>query len=91
MVKTERITDRHHPLTDFKAIGVAKRYRWQILTRVNFDYRDIGLLILADHLGIVIFPVRQSHGNLLSPVHDVVIREYGTVTVDDEYGTQTVL
>ena len=60
LVQTERRTDRQHPVADLRRIRIAERHCRQILRRVDLDYRDVSLLIDADHPAAILFAGLQA-------------------------------
>ena len=62
---------------------VAERQR---SSAVDLDQREVGVRILADHLGRQLAAVLQGDGDLVGAVDDVVVGDDQAVVVDDEAG-----
>jgi len=84
VIEAEGIADGHDPFADLEPVGVTEADHGEIVSRVDLDHGDIGLLIAANHFGVVALSVRQGHGDFLRAVDDVAIGENRAVAIDDE-------
>ena len=63
------------PLPDAQAIGIAELGRRQRRRRVDLQHRDVGLGIAPDERGRELPGVGETHGDVLSVLDNVVVRQ----------------
>jgi hypothetical protein len=80
----ERVADRADPLTHAERRRIAERRNRQTGLAVDFDHRDVGVGVGADHPRTEAAAVGQLHGDPLGAVDDVIVRQDAAVGVDDE-------
>ena len=83
IIELERRADCEGKLAHAHCVAVAELHDWQIF-RVDFDHRDIGLLVRADDLGRKFAAILQFHLNFVGCLHHMKICEDVTVRPDDE-------
>ena len=91
-LQPEGASDRQHPVAHVHAGGIPQLHNWEIAVRLNFDYRQICLLINADHLGRVKGWFRiQLYLDLGRLLDHVIVRQYEAFFIDDNSGPQAPL
>ena len=80
----EGIADRQHPIADPDLVAVAELDRGERLGRFDAQQRQIGLGVLAHHLGLEIGVVLKRHGDLVRIGDDVVVGHHQARGIDDE-------
>ena len=84
-LQPERCADGKHPLPDLESAGIADRDGWQIFG-VDFQQRNIGLRIAANHLGWELALVVQPDSDFVRLVHHMPVGDDITVGGNDETG-----
>ena len=72
LAEAERIADRHHEIAYPERLRVGRCQRAQVFRR-DFDDRDVGLRVRADHLGLKLAPVSEGHGDLDRIGDDMIV------------------
>ncbi len=80
-------TDGQHPVTRLQIGRVAQPHRGQIGRR-NLDHRDVGLGVVAQHLGLVSAMVGEGHTHRAGALDDVRVGQNQPVGADDEARAQ---
>ncbi len=86
--QAERVADGDDPFAEAKRIGVAELHRLERLGRLDPQHCQIGLLILADNLGLEPRAVGQDHVDLVGFGDHVVVGDDDAGRIDDEAGTE---
>ena len=89
--EAEWIADGHDPIADVERVRVAEPRHRQVVPRGDLDQRNVGLLVDADELGVVLFAVRQLDANLVGHLHDMRVGDDVPILADDETGAQALL
>ena len=89
-VKAERRTDRQHPIADLSFIRIAKFHERQIATRVDLQYREIGLFVHTDDLCGKFLARIEFYRNPGRIVDDVRIRQNVAAFVDNKTAADRV-
>src|ERR1700719_2616989 len=88
--ESKRIANRQGPISNLNSVGVAEFSGRQIMSDINLYDGKVGLFIRADDLRRVRSLVAiQSDLDLGSLVHDVIVGEDVSLSVDDHTRTQT--
>src|SRR5436305_15205716 len=82
-LKAERITNRDHELTDAQILRVRQAHMSE-LRCPDSNHSEIGVRIVARHLGWIFASIRQIYGNRIRRVNDVAISQNESVRGDDE-------
>ena len=88
--EAERIADRDHPFAEPQLVGIAELHRDQRLVRLEFQHRQIGLLVDADQLGLELAAVVHDDVDLVGIRDDVIVGHDDARGVDDEAGAERV-
>ena len=78
-------------MTYFELVGITERQRRQRPIGFDFQNRDIGILIPADHLRIEFSFIVQFDFDLVGILDHVVVGHHESVFIDDEAGAKTGL
>jgi len=80
-----RIPNRDGDLTDPDGIGIAERHERQVAFVLGrAEEREIGIGIVADHVGAMVLTIGSGHGQLARTAHDVAVRHDEAVGGDHE-------
>ncbi len=88
--EAERIADRDHPFAEPQLVGIAEFHRDQRLARLEFQHRQIGLLVDADHFGLELAAVVHDDVDLVGIGDDVIVGHDDARGIDDEAGAERV-
>ena len=88
--EAERIADRDHPFAEPQLVGIAELHRDQRLGRLEFQHRQIGLLVDADQLGLELAAVVHDDVDLVGIGDDVIVGHDDARGIDDEAGAERV-
>src|SRR5208282_6180184 len=69
----EGTADRDHPVAHFRLAGIAQAGEGQRLLGIDFNQREIGLGVLADHFGGELALVHQGDLNLVCVTRHVIV------------------
>src|SRR5207247_9063313 len=82
---------RKHPVTHLHAVGVAKFSDGKRMVDVNLDHREVGFLIGANDLCVMLDPlwlILQMHANAVGLLDDVPVGKNESFGIDDYSRTQ---
>ena len=83
--KTKGIANGQHPVTNPQAVGITEFDSGEFnILRVDFQHRNIGLLILAKHLGPERLIIGKNDGDFLGVLDHVIIRDDDALFINDE-------
>src|SRR5262245_54633504 len=82
--QAERVADRDHPFAEPQTVGIAELDRLELLVSLDPQEREVGLLILADQLGLDARAVIEDDGDLVGVCDDVVIGDHDAGRIDNE-------
>ncbi len=85
-----RLTDREHVVAHFELIGIADAYGGQIAC-VDFQHRDVGDRVDAEHFRFELAAIGQLHGDALGVAHHVRVGQNHAVGADDEARAEPAL
>src|SRR6184192_721241 len=74
-IEAEGVADRDRPLADAELVGVAELRDRQQRRRIHLEHGEVGLRIATHELRGELPPVREAHGDVLSVLDDVVVRQ----------------
>jgi hypothetical protein len=79
------VTVRSRP-NDPQALGVAQLRHRQRRWRVDLEHRQVGLRVATDQRGRELPGVGQAHGDVLSVLDDVIVRQDVSGPIHDHAG-----
>src|SRR5579864_2147611 len=90
-VQRKRAAERQHPVANFRSFRIPQSRNRQIVPRVDFDHREIRLLIKTDHLPAVMRRITvDGHLNFRRAVNHVIVRQDVPSFVHDHARTQAL-
>ena len=94
-LQSERTADGQNPVAHLHAVGVADFRRRQRVIDLNFDDCQVGLLIHADHFGVVTGRSRvfilQLHANAIRLFDHVAVGDDVALGINDDAGSERAL
>src|SRR6516165_4775410 len=88
--QAERIADGDHPFAEPQLVGIAEFHRHQRFRRLEFQHREVGLLVDADDLRPDLAAVVEDDVDLVGVRNHVIVGHDDARGVDDEAGAERI-